>query len=52
MLHNSATVTLSDKWQVVLPKSVRKHLKIQPRDKVIVQPISDTEVNLKIVSDP
>jgi AbrB family looped-hinge helix DNA binding protein len=45
-------VTVSDKWQVVLPKAVRQRMKIKPKDKVIVKPVSDVEAHIKIIKDP
>lgn len=32
-------VTISDKWQVVIPKLVRKQLDVKPKDKVIIYPL-------------
>ncbi|MBI5452945.1 AbrB/MazE/SpoVT family DNA-binding domain-containing protein [Candidatus Gottesmanbacteria bacterium] len=37
-------VTISDKWQVVIPKYVRKKLQIKPKDKVLVYPVGSQKI--------
>lgn len=45
-LHSMKTVTVSGKNQVVIPKEVRKKLRITGGDKLIVKSITNTEVVL------
>ncbi len=37
-------VTISDKWQIVIPKYVRKKLQIRPKDKVLVYPVGSQKI--------
>ena len=45
-------VTVSNKWQIVLTKDVRRRLRVRPKDKVIIEPISETKATIEIVADP
>ncbi|MCH7640718.1 AbrB/MazE/SpoVT family DNA-binding domain-containing protein [Patescibacteria group bacterium] len=42
-------VTVSDKWQVVIPKKVREKLKIKPKDKVLVASSGDKRIVVDII---
>lgn len=42
-------VTVSDKWQVVIPKEVREKLKIKPKDKVLVASSGDKRIVVDII---
>jgi len=42
-------VTVSDKWQVVIPKKVREKLKIKPKDKVLVASSGDKRIIVDVI---
>lgn len=44
-------VTISDKWQVVIPKWVRDKLKIKPKDKVLVFPLDSRRILVDVVGE-
>jgi len=44
---NSTIVIVNEKYQIVLPKAVRKSLSIQPKDKIIFSIGAEGEIILK-----
>ncbi len=44
-------VTVSDKWQVVIPKAVRSKLNIKPKDKVLVSSLDSKKFVVDVVGE-
>lgn len=44
-------VKISDKYQVVIPKRVRKKLKIKPQDKALVYSVGEKKVVVDIIGE-
>jgi len=46
------SLTVSSKYQVVIPKEVRKKLSVKPGQKMIVKKFSATEITLSLLPSP
>lgn len=47
----STLVTVSGKWQVVIPKVIRKKLEIKPKDKVLVSSLDSKRILVDVVGE-
>lgn len=47
----TTVVTVSDKWQVVIPKTIREKVQVKPRDKVMVSSIGPDKIVVDVIGE-
>ncbi|MFQ5560699.1 MAG: AbrB/MazE/SpoVT family DNA-binding domain-containing protein [Nitrospinota bacterium] len=50
-MQQGGLVTVSDKWQIVIPKRVRDEVKVKPKDKALIFPAGDYRIVVEILGE-